>query len=410
MALLVLLPLGIAGAQNHVNGYAGSSTSGNVYIHDGMGTLTTVVAGTSTGYGCVMDRDNMLLLAVNLDGNIYQIDPMAKAVVGTLASGFTSPRDIAVGQNGNYFISGSSDIWMLDASNTVTTVATGLSTVYGGMDIDIDSGDLLVQSRTGTDPLLQITRDGSSIMTVASGGDPRYGITQHIPTGDVYTGSCCGDFTPSENVFIYPGGGPSASVWLSSALAPVGVYSIRADRASAANQQLILGGFGAGSSRGDGGFFTVDISTKSVTLLNKLTASLYETEILYRRNISSISTGVGTWNLGIHIPEDGGLVYTMGVSASGVRPGIPLGDGRLVNLTPDTLTYVGLTSGLAPYLTGTSGTLSAQGKAMAQLDLSTIGSAANGVLLFFEVITFDASAPLGIKTITDPHVIKVEGL
>jgi len=279
------------------------------------------------------------------------------------------------------------------------------------MDIDIDTGDLLVQSRSTPDPLWRITRDGASTTTVASGGDPRYGITQHIPTGDIFTGSCCGDFSPPENIFQYPGGTSIATVWLSSASPPVGVYSLKADRSSAANQRLILGAFRPSSTpRGPGGIYTVDISTKTVNHLTTINASLYETEILYRRNVHSYATGKGTWNIGITIPEDAGKTYVMAVSASGVRPGIPFADGRLASLTPDTITIVGLTSGLAPYLTNTMGTLSAQGKATAKLNLSSFGPVANGVILFFDVMTLDPAAPLGIKTITDPHVIKVEGL
>ena len=407
---LLVLAAGLVTSQNHVNGYAGISTSGNVYFLDGANKLTTVKVGTSTEYGMVMDRTNSLLIAFDGPGNLVQVDPVTQTVVGTLAGPFSSPYDMAVDQNGDYFIVSSTTLWKLDSASTITTVLTGLASASGGMDIDIDSGDLLVQSRTGVDPLWRITRDGSSITTVASGGDPRYGITQHIPTGDIFTGSCCGDFSPPENVFQYPAGTSIATVWLSSASPPVGVYSLKADRSSAANQRLILGGFGASASRGDGGFFTIDIASKLVNRLTTLTVSFYETEILYRRNVHSYATGKGTWNIGITIPEDPGKPYILAVSASGVRPGIPFPDGRLACLNLDTITYVGLTTGLAPYVTNTSGTLSALGRATAKLDLSSLGPVANGVLLFFDVITLDPAAPLGIKTITDPHVIKVEGL
>ena len=100
----------------------------------------------------------------------------------------------------------------------------------------------------------------------------------------------------------------------------------------------------------------------------------------------------------------------MGVSVSGVRPGVPLPDGRKINLTPDDVTRVGLTVGLAPFVTGTAGTLNAQGLAAAGVNLAPLGKPANGVLLYFEVLTLDPKSPNGIKTITDPHVIKVEGL
>jgi len=62
------------------------------------------------------------------------------------------------------------------------------------------------------------------------------------------------------------------------------------------------------------------------------------------------------------------------------------------------------------FATGLTGTLSPTGTASGTLDLSSIGSAANGVKLWFLVLTLDNTAPDGIKTITDPHIIKAEGM
>ena len=88
-------------------------------------------------------------------------------MVGTLATGFTSPYDITVDQNGDYFIVSSSSIWRLDSSNTMSTVVTGLASANGGTDIDINTGDLLVQSRTGTDPLWRISRMSSRSLAMS---------------------------------------------------------------------------------------------------------------------------------------------------------------------------------------------------------------------------------------------------
>ena len=411
LALLAVVFSTHATAQNHVNGYAAATTSGRVYLIDGVGTTSTVQAGSSTGYGLVMDRSNTLLILVDYSGSLVKIDPQAKAVVGTLATGLASPRDIAVGADGDYYvIDGSGRLWKVDAVGGVTTVSSAVGgSTYGGMDVDIDTGDLLVQSATGTDPLIRVARDGSTITTLGTGFDARYGITQHIPTGDVFSGSCCGDQSPPENVFVLRAGQSTATVWWSANLAPVGVYSLKADRASAANQRLILGSLGSTVARGQG-VYRIDMATQAVTQVTTITTSIYETEILYRRNIFSVSQGKGVWDIGILVPEDAGAPYVLGVSATGVRPGLPLNDGRRINLTPDTLTVVGLTTGLAPFLTGTAGNLNAKGLGAARLDLSLLGPAANGVLLYFEVLTLDPRAPNGIKTITDPHVIEVEGL
>ena len=68
----------------------------------------------------------------------------------------------------------------------------------------------------------------------------------------------------------------------------------------------------------------MDINTQVVNQLTTITASLYETEILYRRNVFGIATGPGTWQIGVNIPEDKGLPFVLGSSFSGVRPGLPL--------------------------------------------------------------------------------------
>lgn len=406
---LVAIAAAGASAQNHVHGYAAATTGGNLYLVDSSG-ITTMQAGTSTCYGCVMDENNSLLLVTNSNGSIYQVDPATKTVVGTLVSGLGSLRDIAVGQNGFYYVVASSFLYRVDSAGGVTTITSALSAgSHGGMDIDIDSGALLIQDSFGIDALLRVTRDGASITTIGTGFDARYGIAQHIPTGDVFSGSCCGDQSPPENLFRLANEQPIAAAWLSTSVAPVGVYSLRADRASSANQQLILGALGSSAARGQG-LYRIDVESKQVTKIATITTSLYETEILYRRNLSSVQTGRGQWSLQIRIPEDPGLAYLIAPSATGVRPGLLLADGRQINLRIDNLTIAAVQFGLAPILTGIRGSLNAQGLGVAQFDLSGLGSAVNGIRFYFGVITFDPSAPLGIKTITDPIGLTAEGV
>ena len=396
-------------AQNHVHGYAAATSSGNVYFVDGAG-ITTVATGGSTSYGCVMDENNKLLLVTNSNGSVYQVDPATRTVIGTLTGGLGTLRDVAVGQNGLYYATAANFLYRVDSGGGVTTVTSLLSSSsYGGMDVDIDTGNLLVQDATGVDALVSVSRDGASITTVGTGFDSRYGITQHIPTGDVYSGSCCGDQSPPENVFRLLSGQSTAAVWFSAPIAPVGVYSLRADRASSANQQLILGSLGSSVTRGQG-LYRIDIASKQVNQIATLTASLYETEILYRRNLSSVRTGRGRWSLQISIQEDPGLPYLIAPSLTGVRPGLPLADGRKINLTIDNLTVLAVQFGAAPFLTGIRGSLNAQGLGVAQLNLSSLGSAVNGIRFYFDVVTLDPSAPLGIKTIADPIGLTAEGL
>jgi hypothetical protein len=225
----------------------------------------------------------------------------------------------------------------------------------------------------------------------------------------VFIGSCCGDASPAQTLHVLAPGKNAASLWWSSAKPPVGVYALKADRASAANQRLIVGGF----TRGSAGIYTLDLANKTAAQLATINMQfgyqhIKETEILYRRNVSSIKTGPGTWDLSIHIPEDANRPYLLCVSATGVRPGLPLPDGRRIHLVPDVFTLLGVSVGLAPYLTGTSGLLDSTGRVKAKLATSSLQPAANGTRLWFLVLTLDPKAPHGIKTITDPHVVKIE--
>ena len=403
--------IGAASAQHHPNGWAAVS-GGNLYVTTPGGTVNSFALGSSACYGMVMGPGNQLLTVVDYDGFLLRVDPVDGTVVGTLTSALTSPRDVAVDHNGDHFVNSSSTLWRVTEAGDVTTVATLPDYSYGGMDVDIDTGALLIQNRSGDDPLFRVARNGASITTLATGADARYGISQEAATGDVFVGSCCGDSATSpETIYVARHNEGTAVVWHASPVAPVGVYSLRADRSSAAQRRLIVGAWNSTTvPQGPGGLFFVDMGTRYTHRLSTIQASLYETEILYRRNVFSVRTLPGRWTIGIRIPEDAGRSFLLAVSATGVRPGVPLPDSRSIALVPDVFTAASLTTGLGPYLLGTSGYLSATGMATATLNLNAFGPAVNGLRLWFLAVTLDGAAPLGIRTITDPHVLRVEGL
>jgi len=410
--LLVVLLGGFASAQPHRNGAAGvTDFDGQVFVFDGS-KVSSLSLGSVANYGCVMDGLNRLLLVVRASGEVVKVDPKSVAVVGILASGLVGAFDIAIDHHGDHFINSDSTLWKVDPTGATSTILTGLPGAGGGTTIDIDTGELIIQSTSGknVDPTLLVSRDGSSVTTLGIGANARFGIAQHIPSGDIFIGSCCGDFVQSENLYFLPAGSHLATVWLASPSPPVGVYSLKADRSSAATQQLLLGAFRPSlPSRGYGGLYTIDLATRAVSRLTTIRSSLYEVELLYRRNLFGIRTGAGTWDIGLAVPEDAGRGYWMIMGASGVRPGLVLPDGRKVNLVMDGLAFLGLTVGYGAYLKGTLGVLDAKGRATAQLDLTPFLPALNGLRLHFMAVTIDPLAPLGLKTITDPFVFKVEG-
>lgn len=401
-----------ATAQLHPNGYAGTASSGRLFLFSPQGVAQSMSIGTSTGYGVVMGPRNRELYAVGSGGAIIRVDPLSQTVLGTLAT-VSGANDLAVDCNGDVFATTSTSLMNIDPFGTVTTVLTGQTGLNGGMAIDPRTGALIVQSSSGTDPLLLVARDGSSVTTLGTGFDARYGIDVHIPTGAVFSGSCCGDFTPAENVFMLQAGQSVATVFLSSAAPPVGVYSLKADRSSAASQRLVLGAFAPSSAaRGPGGIYHVDIASKSVTTFSTLAsgASLYETEILYRRNVHTYSTARGQWAIGVKVPEDAGKAYQIALSATDIRPGVPVPGQRTAYLTPDTFTMLSFQNLLAPYATGLQGTLDGLGEANGAINVAPLGSAVNGLRLYMLAITFDPQAPGGIATVTDPTVLVVSGV
>ncbi len=435
VALATALTATTVFAQNHPNGYAGgvinfskAPTEGSVLIYDGAGNLvTSAAAGVNNTHGVCMDHNNRLLVATDLSSSnsapsIHIIDPTTGANLGTLATFQPGDwlRDITVGQNGNYYVNETTrdTVFRVDTLGNISTVAVLGNNPWGGIDIDIDSGDLLVQSGATPDPLQLVARDGSTVTTIATSLDSRFGIAQDIPTGDIYSGS--GD-TPLR-VFQVPYQQTSPNLIQMSTLAnggPGSTYSMRADRASPLFRQVIVGSCWTLCPNLIGGLYTMDVSGLTPVITGVIStvvtgqSDLYEVELLYRRNVHSNLTARGQWDIGIKIPEDANKPYVLAVSASGVRGrGVARfpQSARTAWLNTDSVTFLALRTGLAPFLVNDKGTLDGNGEAIAKLDMSLFGPSANGIRLWFLAVTIDANAPDGIATITDPHVIKLEGL
>lgn len=433
---MAAMAAGSATAQNHPNGYAGGVINWNkttadqvVLIYDNAGNLTTgATAGLNNCHGLTMDHNNRLLIATDLSWNnsapsLHKIDPTTGANLGTL--GVFQPgdwvRDITVGQNGDYYVTETTRdaVFKVDQAGNISTVAVVGDNPWGGIVTDIDSGDLLVQSGGGMDPIRLIARDGSFVTTIATGFDSRWGLTQDIATGDLWSSS--GD-TPLR-IYHLPAGQMSPNLLTLTTLSnggPGSFYSVRSDRASEPFRQIIGGSCWTLCTNLVGGLYKLDISlpnqpivSGAITTLVPRQSDFYDVEILYRRNVHSNLVGRGQWDIGIKIPEDAGLGYLLAVSGTGVRgPGVLTfpSSARTAWLVADSFTFLGLSTGFGPFLVGDKGILDANGEGMARLNLSSFPSGANGLRFWFLALTFDSSAPDGVRTISDPHVIQLEGL
>jgi len=111
--------------------------------------------------------------------------------------------------------------------------------------------------------------------------------------------------------------------------------------------------------------------------------------------------------LQLSFPGEAGRAYAVGFSVSGIRPGIPLPDGRVVSIVPDALTAASLTGGIPGVLDRTVGTLDARGKATVNVDTNRFGSALKSLRLWAAAVVLDPQAPSGVAQVVGPTVLTI---
>lgn len=417
---LSLVPLG---AQAHGDGYFVVGASGNAHYVAPGGAVNSLQFGTSSLYSCLMHADNETALVFDYTKNsILKVDPKTLAIVGTfftssLLASYSNVYDMCFDQNGDLFFGSSNSsgigrgVFKIDQSSMMTPVTVSLSSSNPfyypeNLEIDIDSAELLVaDDRTG-DPLVILQRDGSSFTTVASGWNFRYGTHKDMNTGVIYSGTCCNSSTPNRTLYYLPPASTTPGPWLASATFPGG-YDPMIDRASMANPRIVCA---AWNSSGAGGLWHVDINTKAISQVTTIAYNTYDVAFVYGRNLQTVKTGKGTWDVHMDVPSEAGKTYMMALSINGTRPGVGLPDGRRIPLAFDLLSYVSITTGLAPYFTGNIGSLDPNGEAKAKINVRSLPAAANGVLVWIGAIVLDPKAPVGISVVVDTKVLKIEGL
>ncbi len=414
-ASMIAALAGTGAAQNHASGYFGVTwaSGGTAYgVHvDPTGTVTTMSLGSQSRYSVETASDNRSMLYLDHSANaVFAVDPIGLAVVGTV---FSNPALSAVAYglhydcNGDLLVFSSSQLHKIDSvASALTTVASG-SFGLGDGGIDIDTGDLLVATSSG---LRRYDRTTGAVTTLATGGLlARYGsLAQDVLTGDVYVPTCCSTSTVPRALDLIPGGTGTASIWLGDPNL-IGAYGVNADRASAATRRLISGCFRSSSVANSGGVWSIDLQTKAVTQLGAFTTTtVADVDFIGGRNLHAQRTAPGRYDVAIDLPFDGGNAYVVGISATGVRPATPLPDGRRIPLIFDNVTSLSVRGLGAPFLTGTIGVLDGFGRGKTTIDLSSFYPTVQGLRLWLTVVTFAAPAPLGIGTITDPFVIRVD--
>ncbi len=399
-------------AQWHDQGFITSSGS-EVFVFDARGGVrSTLVSAKNDIYDLTMDVDNRhVLLVMRSQKRIVRFDPVTLTVTGTLHTGspLMLPESITIDQNGDYYIAdtGLQSIMRLDrkgAMHRVLRHAPFWDRLEGGLETDPDTGGLLVQNTSNNwDHLYQLQRDGSSLTTLGQSFSGRYGMDIHLPSWDIYSPSCCLPF--SAPIKILRLGQTRPVDFTLTGRDFDGVYCLKCDRASAKDQRLVVA-----PTHEKGGIWFVDLTSRVTTSLRTLGTSMFALDFLNGRNVQPVRVAKGRWEIRLSFPGQAGNIYFVVLGVNGIRPSLLLNDGRKINLVIDDLARATLFQEISHIYWNNHGLLSATGEAVTHLDVNSIAGAARGVRLFIQALTFDPSAPLGIRTIADPVPLTIEGL
>ena len=418
-ALLAVCLAGVGetlAAQYHRSGYFAVTQRDKFFSFglriDALGNVTTMQLGYEHHNVCEVAADNRTVLVCDPAAQaIWQIDPSAMAVVGTLFSDpalGTTVYGMKYDHNGDlYVLTGGSLLRIGPAA--LSTVATG-SLSFGNATIDVDTAELLVAIGLTGGTLQRFDRQTGASTTLATGFSTRYGDAAQDPrTGDVYVPTCCGvNSSPLRSLDVRRAGTSVSTIYLASNTL-AGAYGVQFDRASAATPRIVTGCVRNILAPASGGVWFIDVASAVPQQHAPFpTATVTDVSFLEGRNLHSTRTATGRYRVDLSVPTDAGFNYVLAVGHTGVRPGVALPDGRRLPLNPDGLTMLATANGLAPFVTNTVGALDASGRATATIDVGGLYPSIRGMLVWLCVVTLDPRSPLGIATISDPFVLKMD--
>jgi len=157
--LILLVSLIAADGSGQVldQGYLALGQDGTFYRIETGGRVHSARIFTQSLTGPVVDLDNgSALVAVPGTGTVLRVDPTTLTVVGTVATGLGQPVSMVMDPNGSLLVAdrSRSAIHKVSRTGQVSTILVHpglLKDPHGGMEIHVDSTDLLIQE---TDPTL----------------------------------------------------------------------------------------------------------------------------------------------------------------------------------------------------------------------------------------------------------------
>ena len=379
-------------------------------------------------FGMTLDADNHHVIVpglVNPGGGQFALvrwDPGSRQVVGTLWTGPLSGGPVV--NWSNWTLNSDGNPVTIDNADSVQKLVefdrfsgawisyplpagTGAFAGLGGLEWDPVDGEYVhaAWGSAGIMPssLYRTRFDGSQTRTLASatGNVTRFGGTL-LENGDW--------IAPASSAYQYYTVKAHSTLWSPGPPASTGTLCEATHEKYAAPGQ----GFYAAVWDAPRGIVHIDPVANTYTVLHTGTASTMPTTAtevtpLYERDLSTVRTGKGTWD--VHINPGQGAFSGKGfrIFASLVAPRSPiaLADGREVYIGMDPLFLVSLFGSLPPYFTGNIGTLGATGQGKAILDFQTAGTVLNGMVIHLCGVVLDSRAPAGIGWVCDPHAFVI---
>lgn len=386
------------------------------------GKLTTLYAGTTTGHlqEIVMAEDNSSFYVLsNANDTIYKLDNLGN-LIATIHSGppLSVPDDMMLDQNGDLIVADSAGLFKINAvTSQITTLVPSSTLVADGVTVDIDRGDLLVCGTGAMIHRYDIIAGTTAPLTSAAATSFRFQVEQDHASGLIYTGTCCSTASGGTGMMVHDPYTKASSVLVgSTATALRAWYAHRFDRrVNQRGQNTLLAsvcGFGiAGTTSAlvrltEQGVITTMVSY-GVSGSGILTS--YGMEIEGSRNLSPILIqSPNDRQILVSFPAWPGRNYVAALGVSGIRPGVPLGDGRQIHLLPDPVTQASLQNLIPGIWRPGPGVLDSKGQAVMQLNANRLGKGVRGLPVWIAVAVVDPKASKGFAALAETLVIRLE--
>jgi hypothetical protein len=327
------------------------------------------------------------------------------------------------------------------ASSTLTTLLTTASLpnpsshYFGYVGKDIDTGKVMIAtSKSVTSPttirypVITINpEDGYNPANVGYWNDGSvygwynysYNLEQNVKNGYIegpyYSASSA---TARINQLMPGSGGMTTIASISTGLpfpSTQYLYTGKYDLQTSAKPKWMCSEYyysqGAAILDIDVGSWTVNTFDMLITTANSPYTRFYagQFEFLGGRHIQTVSTSANQWSILLSVPHHPGKAYAMMAGVTGVRPGIPLADGRNLNINFDAVGYVTLNNLLPGIWNPGPGILGKAGEARGALDLSglPVPKSGLGIPLWIAVVVLDPKAPGGIAYAPDTYVMRL---